>query len=124
MEATATSVGVGVEDRVGLAGDRRAVGVADGEDTGALFTGVAQGHQRVHGLAGLGDGDDQGVRAEDRVPVAELARQLHLARDTGPVLDGVLGDHARVERRTARDDDHLVQLAQLLVGDPDLVQGQ
>jgi hypothetical protein len=40
------------------------------------------------------------------------------------VLDRVLRDHAGVERRAARDDDDLVDVAQLLVGQPHLVEDQ
>ncbi len=59
---------------------------------------------------------------EDRVAVAELGGQLDLARRPGPVLDGVLGHEARVERRAAADDDDLVDVAQLVVVQTHLVE--
>ena len=114
--------GVGVDDRVRLARDRRAVGVADREHLRALLPGVAECHQGVHGLAALADRDHQGVAVEDRVAVAELRRQLDLAGDPRPVLDRVLREQAGVERRTAGDDDDLVDLAQLAVRQPHLVE--
>ncbi len=116
--------GVGVDDRVGLARDRRAVGVADREHLGALRAGVPDRHQGVGGLAGLADRDHQGVPGEDRVAVAELVGELDLAGDPGPVLDGVLRDEAGVERGAARHDDDLVDLAELVLADPDLVELQ
>ena len=67
----------------------------------ALLAGVPDRHQGVGGLAGLADRDDQGVAGQDRVAVAELVGELDLARDPGPVLDGVLRDQAGVERRAA-----------------------
>jgi hypothetical protein len=39
-----------------------------------------------------------------------------------PVLDGVLGDHARVVGGAAGDDEDLVDVAQVLVGEADLVE--
>ncbi len=116
--------GVRVEHGVGLARDGRAVGVADREHPGLLVLGVPQRHEGVHGLAGLADDDDQGGAVQDRVAVAELAGQLDLDRDAGPVLDGVLGDQAGVVGGAAGDDEDLVDVAQLLVGEPDLVEHQ
>ena len=78
--------------------------------------------QGVGGLAGLRDRDHQGGVVEDRVAVAELGGQLDLDRDAAPVLDGVLRDHARVERRARGDDDDLGDLAQLVVVEPHLVE--
>ena len=80
--------------------------------------------QRVGGLAGLRDRHDQRRVVEDRVAVAELRGQLHLDRHPGPVLDGVLGHHPGVERRAAGDDDDLVDVAELLVREPHLVELQ
>ena len=51
--------GVGVDHRVGLARDRRAVGVADRQHLGPLLPGVPDRHQGVGGLAGLADRDHQ-----------------------------------------------------------------
>ena len=116
--------GVGVDDRVGLARDRRAVGVADGEHPRPLRPGVPDRLQGVGGLPRLADRDDERRVGEDRVAVAELRRQLDLHRDPRPVLDGVLRDHPGVERRAGRDDDDLVDVAQVLVGEPHLVELQ
>ena len=116
--------GVRVEHGVRLARDRGAVGVADGHGAGALLLGVADRHEGVHGLAGLGDGHHEGVRVDDRVAVAELVGELHLHGDPAPVLDGVLGHRARVGGRAARQDDDLVDGLELLGVDPQLVQHQ
>ncbi len=116
--------GVGVDHRVGLARDGGAVGVADGEHPGPLRAGVPDRLQRVRGLAGLADRHHQRRVGEDRVAVAELRRQLDLDGDPRPVLDGVLRDHPRVERRAARDDDDLVDVAEVLVRQAHLVELQ
>ena len=119
---TDLGAGVGVEHRVGLAGDLRAVGVADRQHAGLLLAGVAHGLQRVGGLARLGDRDDERGAVEHGVAVAELAGHLDLDRDAAPVLDRVLREQARVVRRAAGDDEHLVDVAQLLVGEALLVE--
>ena len=116
--------GVGVDHRVGLARDRRAVGVADRQHPRPLRACVPDRHQGVGGLARLADRDDEGVLGQDRVAVAELVGELDLARDAGPVLDGVLRDQSGVERRAARDHDDLVDVAQLLLRQPHLVELQ
>ena len=97
--------GVRVDDRVGFARDGRALGVADREGLRAALAGVLDGHERVHGLAGLADRDDEGVGADHRVAVAELVRELDVDRHAGPLLERVLSDHAGVGGRAARDDD-------------------
>ena len=55
--------GVGVEHRVGLARDLRAVGVADREHLGPLLPGVPHRLQGVGRLAGLADRDHQRLRS-------------------------------------------------------------
>ena len=74
------------------------------------------GLQRVGGLAGLRDGHDEGVAVQNRVAVAELTGELHLDGQPGPVLDRVLGEQPGVIGGAAGDDEHLVDLAQLLIG--------
>ena len=74
------------------------------------------------GLAALADRHHQGAAVQHRVAVAELRGDLDLARDPGPVLDRVLRHQARVERRPAGDDEDLVGVPQVLLGQPDLVE--
>ena len=112
----------GVEHRVALARDLAAVGVADRQHLGLLLLGVPHGFQRVGGLAGLRDRDHERAAVQHGVAVAELAGQLGLDGQPGPVLDGVLGQQPGVIRGAARDDEHLVDLAQFLVGQALLVE--
>ena len=83
---------------------------------------MLDGHQGVHGLAGLADRHDQRGAVDDRVAVAELVGEADLDRDAGPVLDRVLGDHAGVGGGAAGDDGDAVDGAQLLLADPHLVE--
>ena len=114
--------GVRVKHGVGFTRDLRTVGVTDSQDPSLLILGVPDRFQRVGGLARLGDGDDEGLAVEDRIAIAELAGQLDLDGQAGPVLDRVLGEHARVIRGTARHDEHLVDVAQVVVGQALLVE--
>ena len=86
--------------------------------------GAADRHQGVGRLTGLADRDDQRVPGQDRVAVAELGGELDLARDPGPVLDGVLRDLCCVVAGATRHDEDLVDVAQLVLREPHLVQGQ
>ena len=85
---------------------------------------MLDGHQGVHGLAGLADGDDERALVGDRVAVTELVGEGDLDGDAGPVLDGVLGDHAGVGGGAARHDDDPVDVAQLVLGDRHVVEHQ
>ena len=114
--------GVGVEHRVRFAWDGRALRVADGQYLGALFTRVAQRHQRVHGLAGLRNGHHQRSGGEDRVTVAEFVGEFHFYRNAHPMLDGVFGHHARVRGRAAGDDDDLVDGFEIMLVDAHLIE--
>ena len=78
--------------------------------------------QRVGGLPGLRYRHHQRAAVQHRVAVAELAGQLDLDRQPGPVLDGVLGQQPGVIRGAAGHHEHLVDLAQFLVGQPLLVE--
>ena len=85
---------------------------------------MSDGHQGVGGFAGLADRYYEGALINDRVAIAELAGEFDFAGDSGPVLDCILGHEPRVERGAARHNDDLVDLAQLVLGDPYLVQGE
>ena len=89
------------------------------------LAGVLDRHERVHGLAGLADRHDQRAAVDHRVAVAELVRQLDLARGSRVQCSmAYLRDHARVDGGAARDDDDLVDVAQGGLGDPQLVEDQ
>ena len=113
---------VGVEHRVRLARDGRSDRVADRQHPGVLLPGVLHCHQGVQRLAALGDRDHERAAVEHRIPVAEFAGELDLAGKPRPVFDRVLGDHSGVVSGTARDDEDLADLAQLLGIEPKLVE--
>src|SRR5207248_11656751 len=83
--------------------------VADGEAAGAARLGLAEAAQRVGGLAALGNGDAEGSRVDERLAVAELARQIDLDRDAGEGLDHELAGERGVPARAAGDDVDLVE---------------
>ena len=83
---------------------------------------MTQRHQRVHGLAGLGDGHHQRSGGEDRVTVAEFVGEFHFYRNAHPMLDGVLGHHARVRGGAAGDDDDLVDGFEIMLVDAHLIE--
>src|SRR5207248_11043087 len=77
---------------------------------------------RVARLPRLRHADHEGVRVDDRVPVAPLARDVGLDRDARPLLDHVAADEARVVGGAAGEDDDPAQIPQLVVGTADLVE--
>ncbi len=83
-----------VDAGVGLAGDRRADDVDDAQRERAALLGLLQRRERVGGLAGLADRDDDRAVLDDRVAVAELAGVLDLGGDLREILHQVLADHA------------------------------
>ena len=101
--------GMRVEDVVRLAGNGGADHVADGESAGSPRLGFAEAAQRVGGLAALRDGDAEGPRVDERLAIAELARQIDLDRDAGQGLDHELAGQRGVPARAAGDDVDLVQ---------------
>ena len=115
---------VHVEHPVGLACQGRSHGVGHRDHLRPLAASVPGGLQRVDRLAALRHRQRQRVGAEDRIAIAELARDLDLDGQAGPVLDRVLRDHARVERRPAGHDEDLVHLAEHVVADVELIEHQ
>ena len=93
--------GLQEEDRVGLAGDRRADRVRHRDHRAALLAGEAGRGDRVGRLARLGHGDDQRLGIERRRAVAELRADRRPGRQAGPVLEGGGADQGGVEGRAA-----------------------
>ena len=68
--------GVQIDAAVGLAGDAAADHVAQRQRRMPLALRFAQGGQGVGRLAGLRDGQDDGVAVDRRIAIAELARRI------------------------------------------------
>ena len=77
--------------------------------------GLAEGAERVGGLARLAEDEHQGAVVERRVAVAELAGVLDLHRQVGEALDQVLADQGRVPARAAGGEDDAADAAELAV---------
>ena len=97
---------MGVQDRVGLAGDARVDHIADREDPCPFAPPLLEGGNRIGRLPGLGDGDEERVLPDQRVAVAELARQVHLHRHGREGLDHELAHQGGVIGGPARHDPH------------------
>jgi hypothetical protein len=69
LSAAETNLGasVGVDNSIGLAGNRRAVGVADRDDLGMLLTSMSDGHESIGRLTRLGNCHDERHRVDDRL---------------------------------------------------------
>ena len=106
--------GVEVDAAVGLPRDAAADDVAQGQRRVPLALALAQGGQRVGRLAGLGQGQHDGVAVQRRVAVAELAGVLDLDRHARELLEQVLADQRRVVARAARRHHDPLGLAQPL----------
>ncbi len=72
----------------------------------------AQRGQGVGGLAGLGDGDEEGVRRHYMLAVAVLAGYLHMAGHAGEGLDPILGHKPSMVAGAAGDDGDGLSLSQ------------
>ena len=59
---------------------------------------------------------------DDRVAVAKLGSVVDFGRHPGELLDQELADEPRVPRRAARDQRHLVDRAEVVVGERHLVE--
>src|SRR5207253_2288667 len=76
----------------------------------AARLGLAEAPQRVGRLAALRYGDAERARVDQRLAVAELARQIDLDRDAGERLDHQLAGDRGVPAGPAGDHVHLVEV--------------
>mmetsp|Transcript_6344 Transcript_6344/g.17042 ORF Transcript_6344/g.17042 Transcript_6344/m.17042 type:complete len:210 (-) Transcript_6344:924-1553(-) len=114
---------VQVDARVRLARDARAHDVHNSDGDRLELLGYLDRLQCVCRLAALGDGQDDVLGIDKRAAVAELARVLNLHRQARELLDGILCDHAGVERGPAGTDDDPVGRCHLLHWAPSAVHG-
>ena len=69
---------------------------------------LVHGGEGVDGLAGLGDGDDEGALVEDGFAVAELGGVIDLGGDAGEAFDVVAADERGVGGGAHADEDDAV----------------
>ena len=95
---------MGVDGAVGVAGDRGADDVADGDGLGAVGDHLALRGEGVGGFAGLGDEQAEGVGVGDGVAIAVLAGVVDVDGDAGEALDHVLAGEGGVPAGAAGGD--------------------
>ncbi len=83
---------------------------------------MLHGRERVGGLAALADGDDEIVRQEDRIAIADLATDLDRGRDAGDLFDPVAARHGGVRARSAGHEVHAAERLRELFGDAHLAR--
>ena len=75
---------------------------------------LAQGSQGVRGLAGLGNGQDNGVAVDGRIAITKLAGIFHFHRDAGKLLEKIFANESRVVAGAAGGEDEALGPAELL----------
>lgn len=102
-----TNLGTGVDVDTAVGHERNA-GTDDVDDTnsqGTALETVAESHEGVSSLTGLGD-EDAGVVTEDgSLTVEEVGGELDGDGDLGQLLESTTNSHARVVRSTASNED-------------------
>ncbi len=63
---------MGVKSGIGLSSKGCTLGIANGQYLRAFFLGIASGHQSVHGLARLRNGNNQSLFIKHRIAIAKL----------------------------------------------------
>ena len=112
------------EDRqrdVGFPRDGRGADVHDPHGPGHLVAAIVQRGQRVGGLARLADEHRPALRRQRRLAIAELGRDIDLARQSGQPLEPVFRDARGKEGRAAahqRQPVHLREVERFRQDDP------
>src|SRR4051795_7015269 len=105
--------GARVQNGVDLARHLRSELVRDRERTRPLLPRELHRRNRVGGLPGLGDPDDERVFRQHGIPVTPLACDVRLDGDTGPLLDDVATDDGSVIGGAAGDDHDATEILDL-----------
>ncbi len=105
-----------------FAGDHRAHYIADRECRRALQLGFALPRQRVRGFTGLADAHRQGLAVQNGIAIAKLAAVIDFHLHAGQSLDHEFPSQARVPTRSAGYYAHLLEIAELLLGNLHVVE--
>jgi len=106
----------------GFAGDHRAHYVADGERGRAFDFRFALRGQRVRGFAGLADANGQRFGIEDGIAIAKFAAVIDFDLQAREALDHEFAGEGGVPACSTGDNAHLLELAELLLGDLHFVE--
>ena len=69
-----------------------------------------QCRERVRGFTRLTHGDDNRAILDDRIAIAEFAREIMLGMHLREVFEEVLPDHACVKRSALTDENHALRI--------------
>ncbi len=107
---------VDIQHSIGFAGDRAVLSVEHRDDARALALEIAQRHQRIAGLARLADAHTHGAGQHHRVAAGQLCGQLENARYAGQLLHQIAAHHTGMVGGSARAEDDLAHIADVLLG--------
>ena len=107
--------GVEVHAAVVFAGDRGADDVHESKRARPPSLGLTHGRERVRRLARLRHHDTERPIGHNGILVPELRRILDFDGDATKLFNHHFADERRVPRRSARGDDHVVDVQQLVV---------
>lgn len=103
---------MGIDGGIGFPSESGTLGIADRKHLRSALFGVANGHQRVHGLSGLTDCNNEGLLVNNWVAIAELMSKLNAGWNLCPLLNCVLGNLTGIGRGAAGDDGYAVDLTE------------
>ena len=106
---------MGRQEKVRLPRHRAGRDVDDDRDALLLVAGVAEGGERIGGLAGLADEEGEAARLQHRLAVAKLGSDIDIYRHAGELLEPIFGNHAGVEAGAAGDDGDAVDVGEVKV---------
>ena len=101
---------------VGLPGDRASHYIDNSQYRYPVGFGFPQRCQGIRGLAGLAYNNHQRIRLKNRIPVSELAGQIHFHRNARQPFKNIFIRHTTVKGRTTGDNIDLTDRPDLLVG--------
>ena len=105
---------IGINNLVCLTRNRAAHHVRHSQRACAQALRLAQCCQRIARFAALADNNRQAVAVNQRITIAELARDIHLNRHTRQLLQIIFADDACMISSAAGHNENLVDITQLL----------
>ena len=112
--------GLDVDNVVCLSGNGGSYYIDNGKCRNTLFLDLPECGKAVRRLSGLGDDYAERTLWNRKIPVAELGCQLHPHRQTGHILNHILGRNPAMVGRAACHDENLFKAFQFIRGQADI----